>query len=207
MKKKIGLWIYVLMFWIYTASFFIVCFSQQETGVESTAATMAQATFHGVRSFARIIISTTSMWIYVLMFWILCMVPSTGMLFYRNELTENRILSGYPAFLARIIISTTSIWKPVNIAPKICTACPIVSALKIQENFQYPYVSTGIREFWRRWHISLSTWFKEYLYIPLGGNRKGKVRTTLNKLVVFMATGIWHGATSFQARSPYRNIH
>ena len=63
-----------------------------------------------------------------------------------------------------------------------------------QENFQYPYVSTRIREFWRRWHISLSTWFKEYLYIPLGGNRKGKVRTTLNKLVVFMATGIWHGA-------------
>lgn len=63
-----------------------------------------------------------------------------------------------------------------------------------QENFQYPYVSTGIREFWRRWHISLSTWFKEYLYIPLGGNRKGKVRTTLNKLMVFMATGIWHGA-------------
>ncbi|MDE6920278.1 MAG: MBOAT family protein, partial [Lachnospiraceae bacterium] len=63
-----------------------------------------------------------------------------------------------------------------------------------QENFQYPYVSTGIREFWRRWHISLSTWFKQYLYIPLGGNRKGKVRTTLNKLVVFMATGIWHGA-------------
>lgn len=63
-----------------------------------------------------------------------------------------------------------------------------------QENFQYPYVSTGIQEFWRRWHISLSTWFKEYLYIPLGGNRKGKVRTTLNKLVVFMATGIWHGA-------------
>ncbi len=63
-----------------------------------------------------------------------------------------------------------------------------------QENFQYTYVSTGIREFWRRWHISLSTWFKEYLYIPLGGNRKGKVRTTLNKLVVFMATGIWHGA-------------
>lgn len=63
-----------------------------------------------------------------------------------------------------------------------------------QENFQYPYVSTGIREFWRRWHISLSTWFKEYLYIPLGGNRKVKVRTTLNKLVVFMATGIWHGA-------------
>ncbi|MBD5451115.1 MAG: MBOAT family protein [Lachnospiraceae bacterium] len=63
-----------------------------------------------------------------------------------------------------------------------------------QENFQYPYISGSIQEFWRRWHISLSTWFKEYLYIPLGGNRKGAGRTMLNKLVVFMATGIWHGA-------------
>lgn len=63
-----------------------------------------------------------------------------------------------------------------------------------QENFQYPYISGSIQEFWRRWHISLSTWFKEYLYIPLGGNRKGEGRTMLNKLIVFMATGIWHGA-------------
>ena len=63
-----------------------------------------------------------------------------------------------------------------------------------QENFQYPYISGSIQEFWRRWHISLSAWFKEYLYIPLGGNRKGAGRTMLNKLIVFMATGIWHGA-------------
>ncbi|MBO4680761.1 MAG: MBOAT family protein [Clostridiales bacterium] len=63
-----------------------------------------------------------------------------------------------------------------------------------KENFNYPYVSTSIREFWRRWHVSLSTWFKEYLYIPLGGNRKGKARTVVNKFIVFLATGIWHGA-------------
>lgn len=63
-----------------------------------------------------------------------------------------------------------------------------------QENFNYPYISRNIQEFWRRWHISLSTWFKEYLYIPLGGNRKGEARTMVNKLIVFMATGIWHGA-------------
>lgn len=64
----------------------------------------------------------------------------------------------------------------------------------IRENFRYPYISRSIKEFWRRWHISLTTWFREYLYIPLGGNRKGKVRTDLNKLAVFTATGIWHGA-------------
>ena len=63
------------------------------------------------------------------------------------------------------------------------------------ENFNYPYISSSIREFWRRWHISLSTWFQEYLYIPLGGNRKGKFRTYLNLLIVFFATGMWHGAS------------
>lgn len=62
------------------------------------------------------------------------------------------------------------------------------------ENFEYPYISRNIKEFWRRWHISLSTWFKEYLYIPLGGNRKGKVRTCVNKIIVFLCTGLWHGA-------------
>ncbi|MCM1499852.1 MAG: MBOAT family protein [Clostridium sp.] len=63
-----------------------------------------------------------------------------------------------------------------------------------KENFQYPYGADSIQEFWRRWHISLSTWFKEYLYIPLGGNRKGMARTCLNRLIVFFFTGLWHGA-------------
>lgn len=64
-----------------------------------------------------------------------------------------------------------------------------------KENFNYPYKSTTIKEFWRRWHISLSTWLKEYLYIPLGGNRKGKARTVCNKIIVFFLCGLWHGAS------------
>jgi alginate O-acetyltransferase complex protein AlgI len=63
------------------------------------------------------------------------------------------------------------------------------------ENFNYPYISRSIQEFWRRWHISLSSWFRDYLYIPLGGNRRGPVRTYLNLLTVFLLCGLWHGAS------------
>ena len=63
------------------------------------------------------------------------------------------------------------------------------------ENFDHPYISRSVRDFWRRWHISLSSWFRDYLYIPLGGNRKGAVRTYLNLLIVFFVTGLWHGAS------------
>lgn len=62
------------------------------------------------------------------------------------------------------------------------------------ENFEYPYISKSITEFWRRWHISLSTWFRDYVYIPLGGNRRGKTRQCLNIMIVWFLTGFWHGA-------------
>ena len=65
---------------------------------------------------------------------------------------------------------------------------------KFPENFCYPYQSVSITDFWRRWHISLSTWFREYLYIPLGGNRRGFARQALNLLIVWTLTGFWHGA-------------
>ncbi|MBO5896296.1 MAG: MBOAT family protein [Clostridia bacterium] len=63
-----------------------------------------------------------------------------------------------------------------------------------KENFNYPYIATSMQDFWRRWHISLSTFFRDYVYIPLGGNRKGRLRTVLNKVIVFFLTGLWHGA-------------
>ncbi len=66
---------------------------------------------------------------------------------------------------------------------------------EFMRNFNYPYIAKSVTEFWRRWHISLGTWFREYLYIPLGGNRVSKPRLFFNLLVVWAATGIWHGAS------------
>ena len=64
-----------------------------------------------------------------------------------------------------------------------------------QENFKYPYASPSVKVFWRRWHISLSTWFRLYVYFPLGGNRKGRPRTVFNKMMIFFLCGLWHGAS------------
>lgn len=65
---------------------------------------------------------------------------------------------------------------------------------EFRENFNYPFAADSMQDFWRKWNISVSTWFKEYVYIPLGGNRKGKLRTGINKCIVFFLTGLWHGA-------------
>lgn len=70
-----------------------------------------------------------------------------------------------------------------------------ILGFEFPENFNYPYISKSISEFWRRWHITLSTWFREYVYIPLGGNRKGKSRTFINLIIVWFLTGLWHGAS------------
>lgn len=65
---------------------------------------------------------------------------------------------------------------------------------EFKENFNYPFSAAGMTDFWRKWNISVSSWFKEYVYIPLGGNRKGRLRTCINKCIVFFLTGLWHGA-------------
>jgi alginate O-acetyltransferase complex protein AlgI len=71
----------------------------------------------------------------------------------------------------------------------------LMFGFKFQENFHYPYISRSIREFWKRWHISLSSWFRDYLYIPLGGNRYSNARTHFNLFTVFFLCGLWHGAS------------
>ena len=70
-----------------------------------------------------------------------------------------------------------------------------VLGISLMENFDVPYLSVSVSDFWRRWHISLTSWFRDYLYIPLGGNRKGKLRKYVNKMIVFMVSGLWHGSS------------
>ncbi|MBV6404656.1 MAG: MBOAT family protein [Flavobacteriales bacterium] len=76
----------------------------------------------------------------------------------------------------------------------IAIGCARLFGFELMRNFAYPYFSRDIAEFWRRWHISLSTWFRDYLYIPLGGSRGGRARTVRNVLIIFLVSGFWHGA-------------
>jgi D-alanyl-lipoteichoic acid acyltransferase DltB (MBOAT superfamily) len=76
----------------------------------------------------------------------------------------------------------------------IAIGCARVLGFNLMTNFRQPYLSRSIAEYWRRWHISLSTWLRDYIYIPLGGNRKGRIRQDINTMIVFVVCGIWHGA-------------
>ena len=70
-----------------------------------------------------------------------------------------------------------------------------ILGFQLQENFRAPYLATNVKDFWRRWHISLTSWFTDYLYIPLGGSRKGRLRKYINTMIVFLCSGLWHGAS------------
>jgi alginate O-acetyltransferase complex protein AlgI len=76
----------------------------------------------------------------------------------------------------------------------IAIGCAKLFGFELMRNFNRPYLATSFKSFWSRWHISLSSWFRDYLYIPLGGSKKGKVRTNINLLVTFIVSGFWHGA-------------
>ncbi len=98
------------------------------------------------------------------------------------------------ATLVGSILYTFEIYCDFAGYSNIAIGCAKVLGYDLIKNFDSPYLSESIAEFWRRWHISLSTWFRDYVYIPLGGNRKGTVRKYINVLIVFLLSGIWHGA-------------
>ena len=101
---------------------------------------------------------------------------------------------GSPAAWIGIVCYTLQIYYDFSGYSDMAIGLGRMLGFRFGENFRYPYTSLSIREFWRRWHISLSSWFKEYVYIPLGGSRHGQIRTCVNLFLVFLLTGAWHGA-------------
>jgi D-alanyl-lipoteichoic acid acyltransferase DltB (MBOAT superfamily) len=101
--------------------------------------------------------------------------------------------SGFPLLLATMLF-TFQIYCDFSGYSDIAVGVAKLLDIDLMTNFKSPYFSASIREFWSRWHISLSTWFRDYVYIPLGGNRKGTWRTRLNLLITFLCSGLWHGA-------------
>ena len=104
-----------------------------------------------------------------------------------------RVFDGLAIIIASFLFSI-QIFCDFSGYSDIARGCALVMGFKLMKNFDHPYFSHSLREFWSRWHISLSTWFKDYLYIPLGGNRKGKLRRYINLLITFLVSGLWHGA-------------
>lgn len=105
---------------------------------------------------------------------------------YKNFSREILIISG--------ILFTLQIYCDFYSYSIMAKGSAKILSIDLMDNFKEPLLSKSITEFWRRWHISLSTWFKDYLYIPLGGNRRGKVRKYFNLILVFLVSGLWHGA-------------
>lgn len=117
-----------------------------------------------------------------------------------NTIYSNpRAYKGYPLILATFLFAI-QLYTDFNGYTLMARGFSEMLGIKIMDNFNCPYFSKSTREFWRRWHISLSTWFRDYIYIPLGGNKISLTRSCINRLIVFTASGLWHGASfSFMA--------
>lgn len=110
-----------------------------------------------------------------------------------NEVFDNHnIYTGVAVILAALCY-TLQIYTDFSGCVDICRGAAKTFGIQVIDNFRQPYLSTSIQDFWKRWHISLSSWFRDYLYIPLGGNRKGVARKYLNLIIVFFVSGLWHG--------------
>ena len=105
--------------------------------------------------------------------------------------------SKYPGYflIAATVLFAVQIYCDFAGYSTIAMGTAGIMGVELMENFRAPYMSLSVADFWRKWHISLTSWFKDYLYIPLGGSRKGKIRKYINKMIVFLVSGLWHGAS------------
>lgn len=114
-------------------------------------------------------------------------------IFVDTVYTEQHIYGGFYLLVATVLFAF-QIYCDFYGYSSIAMGTAKMLGISLMENFNAPYLAESVSEFWRKWHISLTSWFKDYLYIPLGGSRKGKLRKYLNKLIVFLVSGLWHGA-------------
>ncbi len=113
---------------------------------------------------------------------------------YVNKIFNNPTEATGLGVIIAVLMFSVQIYCDFSGYTDIATGCARIMGIRLTKNFDHPYLATSIKEFWSRWHISLSTWLKDYLYIPLGGNRVKLPRYYFNLIVVFLASGLWHGA-------------
>lgn len=113
---------------------------------------------------------------------------------YVNAVYNTPGETGGLAIIIATVLFAVQIYCDFSGYTDIAIGCARIMGYRLMQNFDRPYSARNIRDFWARWHISLSSWFKDYLYIPLGGNRKGYARQLVNLFIVFLASGLWHGA-------------
>lgn len=111
-----------------------------------------------------------------------------------DNVFDNYRMYGRTELIVAIIGFSIQIYCDFGSYSMIAIGAAKIMGFELMENFNAPFMARNIRDFWSRWHISLSTWFKDYLYIPLGGNRKGKIRKSINIMIIFLVSGLWHGA-------------
>ena len=117
----------------------------------------------------------------------------------RISVLVERVFNNYPSSsslsaMIAVFLFGIQIYCDFSGYSDIAVGSARIMGIELMQNFKRPYFAKSISEFWKRWHISLSSWFKDYVYIPLGGNRKGRTRTLLNLLITFVVSGLWHGA-------------
>ena len=132
----------------------------------------------------------------ILMVWgfFMKMVVADRVAILVDTVFDNYRFYGSTELLLAVIGFSIQIYCDFGSYSLIAIGAAKIMGFHLMENFNAPYFAKDIRDFWSRWHISLSTWFRDYLYIPLGGNRKGRFRKALNLMIVFLVSGLWHGA-------------
>ena len=122
-------------------------------------------------------------------------VVADRLAFYVDAIYGNPVAHGTPTLCLAALFFSVQIYCDFSGYTDIAIGTARLFGIELRRNFEFPYISTSINNFWKRWHISLTSWFRDYLYIPLGGNRCSRIRHAFNVMVVFLLSGLWHGAS------------